>query len=188
MINLSIKSGKYYSGWKISKIVPAYKNKGNRFEAKYYRPVSNLSEISKLLEKAVHDQVYNYLNENNLIHENHHGFLKHHSTATALQQLVDFWLKAIDRTELSAALLLDLSAGFDVLNIELLLNKLILYNFGETTMSWFKSYLMERSQTVQIESSFSELLSVPWGVPQGSILGPVDSLFDPKPPGGGSRY
>ena len=66
----------------------------------------------------------------------------------------------MDRTELSAALFLDLSAGFDVLNIELLLKKLKLYNFEDTTMSWFKNYLKDRRQCVQIESSFLSLIHI----------------------------
>ena len=87
LINLSIKSGTFYSKWKKTKVLPGYKNKGTRYEAKYYRPISNLSEVSKLPEKAVYKQVYTYFLENNLIHPDHHGFLAHHSTATALQQI-----------------------------------------------------------------------------------------------------
>ena len=73
------------------------------------------------VEKAMYDQVYNYLLENDLINENHHGFLKHHSTSTALQQLIDIWLKAADQGKISAAVLLDLSAGFDLVNHDILL-------------------------------------------------------------------
>ena len=75
LTNLSIKSGQFYSAWKKTKVLPGFKNKGTRCEAKYYRPVSNISEVSKIPEKAVHEQVYNYLVENKLIHPNHHGFL-----------------------------------------------------------------------------------------------------------------
>ena len=105
-------------------MLPAWKNKGTRFELKYYRPLSNLSEVSKLAEMAVHDQLYHYLESHDLIHENHHGFLKNCSTATALQHLHDTWLQHLDKGKLSAAIFLDLSAGFDVIDLPLLLLKM----------------------------------------------------------------
>ena len=75
--------------------------------------------------------------------------------------------------KLSASLLLDLSAGFDVVNHKLLLLKLKEYGFDEVSLPWFYSYLTGRSQSVQVESSLFPLLVVLWGVPQGSILGPL---------------
>ena len=173
LINISIKSGQFYSKWKLSKVLPGFKNKGSKFDATFYRPISNLSEVSKMAEKAVHQQVYKYLSENGLIHPDHHGFLQNHSTATALQQIVDLWLKAADEGKLSASILLDLRAGFDVINHQLLIQKLQEYRFDENTISWFSQYLNGRKQCVQVESSFSSFLDVPWGVPQGSILGPL---------------
>ena len=122
---------------------------------------------------TIHDQVYDYLVNEKLLHPYHHGFLKHHSTATALQQLVDLWMRAADQGKLSASLLLDLSAGFDVVNHQLLLLKLSEYSFDEVSLAWFDIYLTGRFQCVQVESSLSPLLEVPWGVPQGSILGPL---------------
>ena len=58
LINISIRTGKFYSGWKCSKVLPGYKNKGSAFDAAFYRPIANLSEVSKLAEKAVHQQVH----------------------------------------------------------------------------------------------------------------------------------
>ena len=173
LINLSISKNKFVDKWKCSKILPGWKNKGTRFELKFYRPISNLSEISKLVERAVYNQMYDYLQSNDLIHSNHHGFLKCSSTSTALQHMFDIWLQHIDKGKLSSALFLDLSAGFDVVNHEILLKKMKEYKFTEDTVSWFTSYLLGRSQCVQIESSFSPVIPVPWGVPQGSILGPL---------------
>ena len=173
MINLSIRAHSFTEQWKKAKILPGFKNKGNRFDLKYYRPLSNLSEVSKLAEKVVYDQVYEYLDKNGLIHPNHHGFLRNCSTTTALQHMMDVWLKSIDRGKLVAALFLDLSAGFDVINHDLLINKLQFYKFSEGSIQWFESYLKGRTQSVQVESAFSPLLPVPWGVPQGSILGPL---------------
>ena len=173
LVNITLRTGKYYSAWKCCKVLPAFKNKGSKFDAKNYRPLANLSEVSKLPEKAVHTQLYGYLAEHGLIHQDHHGFLQHHSTATALQQIMDIWLKSADEGRLSAALMLDLRAGFDVINHGLLLKKLEAYGCDEMALSWFRDYLSDRSQCVQVESSFSSYIRVPWGVPQGSILGPL---------------
>ena len=173
MINLTIRNGSFTSQWKNAKILPAWKNKGNRFDLKYYRPLSNLPEVSKLAERAVHDQLHKFLCSNNLIHPNHHGFIRNCSTSTALQQMVDTWLQSLDEGKMVAALFLDLSAGFDVINHELLLKKLEHYRFSRNTINWFRSYLMNRYQAVQVESALSPLLPVPYGVPQGSILGPL---------------
>ena len=173
LININIKSGKFYTKWKYSKVLPGYKNKGSTFDCSSYRPISNLPEVSKIQERIVHNQLYDYLSANHLLHPSHHGFLQHHSTATALHQIVDSWLKAADNGKLSATLLLDLKAGFDVIQHSLLISKLREYGLSEVTISWFESYLKDRSQCVQIESALSDMKSVPWGVPQGSILGPL---------------
>ena len=173
LVNLNLRKGKFYSEWRKTKVLPGFKNKGSKFDAKFYRPISNLSEVSKITEMAVHDQLYRYLSENHLLHPDHHGFLKHHSTTTALQQLMDIWLRAAENGKLSAAILLDLSAVFDVIDHQLLLSKLALYGLDEVANNWFGSYLSDRSQCVQIESKLSSFLQVQWGVPQGSILGPL---------------
>ena len=171
--NLSIKTNKHATQWKSTKVLPGWKSKGTKYDAKFYRPISNLDEISKFPERAIHLQTYNYLKTNKLIHSNHHGFLNNCSTATAIQQIVDFWMKELDQGKLVGTLLLDLSAGFDIIEHELLLDKLKLYKFDENTVAWFRSYLKDRLQCVQVESAFSPFLKVKWGVPQGSILGPL---------------
>ena len=98
LINLSIKNGAFYSKWKKTKVLPGFKNKGTRYEAKFYRPISNISEVSKLIEKSVHEQVYKYFSENKLLHPNHHGFLNNHSTASALQLLWHYSCFGFPRT------------------------------------------------------------------------------------------
>ena len=107
-------------------------------------------------------------------HPNHHGFKANHSTATAIAQIYDFWIKAAENKELTAALLLDLSAAFDVVDHQILLDKLKLYNFSPKALSWFKSYLEHRTQLVVVESKLSDPKEVGnQGVPQGSLLGPI---------------
>ena len=173
LVNITINNHSYPESWKCSRVLPCFKNKGSQAELKNYRPISNLQEISKLAEKCVYDQMYTYLENNNLINASHHGFLKNCSTATALQEIYDKWLNHLEKGKLAGALFLDLSAGFDVINHSLLLKKLALYSFSEESILWFKSYILGRSQCVQVESKISDPLPLPWGVPQGSILGPL---------------
>ena len=95
-----------------------------------------------------------------------------HSTATALIQLVDMWLDAAENTELSAALLLDQSAAYDLVDHFIFLQKLKVYNFHAGTIEWFQSYLSQISQLVQVESKQSQSINLAdHGAPQGSILG-----------------
>ena len=173
LINITIRNGNFTPQWKLAKILPAFKNKGNQFDLKYYRPLSNLPEVSKMAERALHDHLFNYLSVNKLIHPNHHGFLRNCSTTTALQQMVDTWIQSLDDGKIVSALFLDLSAGFNVINHDLLLKKLERYKFTTNTLSWFRSYMTERYQAVQVESATSPFLPVSFGVPQGSILGPL---------------
>ena len=101
------------------------------------------------------------------------GNRKQHSTETALIQVTDELLKAIDEKSVSLLVLLDMSKAFDSLNHELLLDKLFRLGLKPSAISWFNSYLSDRYQRVRYEDSVSEFLELKHGVPQGSILGPV---------------
>ena len=136
-----------------------------------YRPVSHLVEIGKIIEYAVFDQVMAYFTENNMFHQNLHGSLRGHSTSTALIQVMDLLHKASEQAKLSAVLLLDQSAAYDLLDHSIFLEKLKAYNFDDNSVLWFKSYLSGRSQIVQVESKLSKKQSVgDHAAPQGSIL------------------
>ena len=89
-----------------------------------YRPVSNIPEVSKLVEYAILEQLLKHFQENKLLHPNHHGFLPSRSTLTALLQIYDAWLSAAENRELSAGLFLDLSSAFDIIDHNILLEKL----------------------------------------------------------------
>ena len=122
----------------------------------------------------MHEQVSEHFGTNKLWHPNHHWFKSNHSTITAPSQLYDLWIKAAEDRKLTAALLLDLSAAFDVINHSILLEKLRLYNFSPGALSWFKSYLEDRIQAVQVESRLSDFMPVgDQGITQGSLLGPL---------------
>ena len=173
LVNLTIEKSEYPDLWKVNKVSPQFK-KGDKTLGENWRPVTDIVFVSKLAEAAVFDQIAEHFSKNNLWHPNHHGFRPNHSTATALSQLYDFWIRGAENTELTAALLLDLSAAFDVVDHHILLEKLKLYNFSPRTIAWFESYLKNRKQIVVVESKLSDPKDVgEQGVPQGSLLGPI---------------
>ena len=172
ILNLSITQKKFPSTWKKSKIIPLHK-KDDPLDPKNYRPVAIVPIISKILERAIFNQISSYLETNKLLHPNHHAYRPEHNTTTALIQMHDEWSKAVDEGKLAGAVLLDMSAAFDVVNHELLLEKLALYGLDSNSIAWVRSYLTGRSQSVIVEGTLSRLLMVNNGVPQGSILGPL---------------
>ena len=172
IVNLSIEQGYFPSQWKIAKIIPLYK-KGDPLDVKNYRPVAILPVLSKILERAVFLQIIQYMEANQLIHPNHHGFRAGHSTVTSLIQMYDKWVDVLEYHQFTGVCFLDLSAAFDTVDHTLLLEKLKLYGFNEKAILWIGSYLEGRQQTVYIEGKQSKIRSVLSGVPQGSILGPL---------------
>ena len=173
ILNLSIQNLKFPSKWKIAKIVPLYKGKGDKLDPKNYRPVAILPILSKVLERAIFSQVLGYMDSNKYFNPSHHAYRSFHSTTTAMLQMYDTWLEAIEDGELAGVCMVYMSAAFDVVDIELLLKKLTLYGFDRNAIQWMWSYLSHRSQCVYIEGSLSSLLPLEAGVPQGSILGPI---------------
>ena len=87
--------------------------------------------------------------------------------------MYDVWLEALEGKEFAGVCFLDMSAAFDIVDHSLLIQKLELYGCDSTLTQWIQSYLSDRKQCVSIDGSLSKLLSVKYGVPQGSILGPL---------------
>ena len=172
IINLSIQTSTFPKKWKYSKVIPLYK-KDDPLNAKNYRPVALVPILSKVLERVMFLQMVEYLESNKLFHPNHHGYRLGHSTCTALIQLYDTWVEAWERGELSGVMLVDLSAAFDCVDHDLLLEKIRLLGFDDKSVDWCQSYLDSRYQCVSIEGAESEFLRINVGVPQGSILGPL---------------
>ena len=176
IVTLSIMQNKFPSGWKYSKVLPLHK-KLDHLERKNYRPVAILSPLSKVLEKIVYEQIYSYFSSNHLFHPNLHGYRKHRSTQTALLQMYDRWVRAASDGKLSGVVLLDLSAAFDLVDPDLLLQKLKAYGFDDDILLWVESYLSDRYQAVWIDHALSDFLECKVGVPQGSNLGPLFFLI-----------
>ena len=118
-------------------------------------------------------QIVNYMDVNNFYNPSHHAYRSFHSTTTAMIEMYTTWLEAVDKGEMAGVCMIDMSAAFDVVDTQLLLQKLKLYGFDRKSIQWVWSYLAFRSQRAYIEGSLSKHLSLEAGVPQGSILGPI---------------
>ena len=112
--------------------------------------------------------MYEYFTKNKIFHPNLHGYRQNRSTQTALLAMYDKWVRAATKGQVSGVILLDLSAAFDLVGPELLI-----YGVEEDFISWTKSYLTDRHQSVWIDHVLSEFLHCEVGVPQGSNLGPL---------------
>ena len=172
IVNLSISQHTFPLAWKTAKIIPLHK-KDELTAAQNYRPVALLSIFSKILERAVFLQIIDYMENNDLLHPSHHGFRRHHSTATALLEMYNVWLEAFDQDKLTAVVMVDLSAAFDVVDPGILVEKLRIYGFQDNAVDWIQSYLTNRNQRVYVDGALSDPQEVNIGVPQGSILGPL---------------
>ena len=172
IVNLSIKFSVFPSQCKIAKIKPLFK-KGKKTESKNYRPISLLPLISKIIEKAIHEQVQNYLQKNELLYVYQSGFRPNHSTDTCLSQLTNMILTGVEKKKHTGMILIDLQKAFDTLDHEILLQKMKCIGFSDKVTKWFHSYLTGRAFFVSIENVYSERGSINCGVPQGSILGPL---------------
>ena len=139
ILNLSISARMFPSSWKRSKIIPLHK-KDDPLNPKNYRPVTIVPILSKILERVVFNQLSSYLNSNHLLHPNHHAYRSGHNTTTALIQMYDGWLKAVEGGPLAGARLLDMSAAFDVVDHDLPLEKLSLYGLDTGSKGWIRSY------------------------------------------------
>ena len=172
IFNLSINKGVVPSLFKTAKVTPIHK-KGPTHDINNYRPISILPVLSKLLEKHIAYHLRNFLEHHKILHIKQSGFRSDHSCETALINIVDSWMSALNDNECAGTIFLDLTKAFDLVNHSLLIEKLQLYKFNQISLKWFISYLSNRSQRVCISDMFSEPKPVTAGVPQGSVLGPL---------------
>ena len=138
-----------------------------------FRPISILPVMSKIYEKLVLRQMATYLSNNAILEPNISAYRKGHSTTTAMLAMRDDIIAAINKGEITIAVMADFSKPFDTVAYETVLQKLHQFGFSKHALKWFASYLSERKQFVQIDDRKSSELEVTFGVSQWSILGPV---------------
>ena len=175
MVNASLSLGRLPASQKQSVITPLLK-KPNLDPGcmANYRPISNLSFLSKVIERIVFRQVNQHLTACGLLPRFQSAYRRFHSTETALLRVLSDVFASADKRQVTLLALLDLTAAFDCVDHQILFNRLKL-NMGlsDQVLNWFTSFLTDRTQRVSFAGLLSTVRSVIFGVPQGSVLGPL---------------
>ena len=174
IVNLSLVNGVFTDSWKVAIIRPLIKKLGLELISSNYRPVSNLSFLSKVLEKAALQQFMQYSDHHKLMPDYQSAYRANFSCETALVKLMDDLLWSMEHQRVTTLMAIDLSAAFDTVDHDVLLSVLNA-KFGVTgnALRWFESYLRPRSCKVSVRSAYSEVKDLQFSVPQGSCAGPV---------------
>ena len=172
LFNLSLAQGVFPSCWKVANVIPIFK-KESKNNASNYRPISLLSSLSKVLEKADHYHLYTYLNHHSLLTVKNSRFKQKDSTVNQLLSIVHKLYSGLDNKENACLVFLDISKALDRVWHEGLLFKLKQLGISGTLLKWLESYLALRKQRVILDGCCSDVSYVEAGVSQGSILGPL---------------
>ena len=182
LCNMSLNTGTFPDTMKIAEVVPLYKGK-NSYEECNYRPISFLSTMSKILEKVMYTRVYGFLNNTGQIYNSQYGFGAKHSCDHGVSEVISEILKNSEKNKYTVGLFLDLSKAFDTLDHQNVLKTMDLYGVCGVELSWFESYLKNRTLRVKCTTTSkgsetkSDLYSIEYGTPQGSCLGPLIFLI-----------
>ena len=172
IINKSFAEGVFPNLLKSAIVCPIFK-KNDKTRCANYRPISLLSNIGKILERAMYNRIEVFLDRFETIYHNQFGFRKKHSTNHALVGIVEQIRKNLDNKTFSCGVFVDLEKAFDTVNHAILLRKLEHIGIRNNANNWLLSYLSNRHQQVKLNGSESNSESITCGVPQGSILGPL---------------
>src|SRR6218665_1353768 len=175
MCNRSLQQGWLPISQRHPIVKPIIKKEGlDQDDVKNYRPISNLTYMSKLVERMVCNQLITFLEGNNMLPKHQSGFSAPHSTETAVLKVMSNILTAADQGRVSLLGLLDMSAAFDTVDHDILLRHLET-SFGLTgsVISWLSSFLRGRTQQVIFNNLESTIAKVTSGMPQGGVLGPL---------------
>ena len=175
IVNLSLSTGCFPPNFKQSIVTPLLKKPSlDKENSANYRPISNLSFLSKLVERIVKIRLDHHLASNSLYNPFQSAYTRYHSTETTLLAVHDSLIQAIAHQQVTCLCLLDLSAAFDIIDHDILIHRLSTW-FGITdvAISWFWSYLANRHFVVSAAEHKSSTFLLSCGVPQGSVLGPI---------------
>ena len=142
-INLSFETGIFPDILKLASIIPVFK-KGDLLQCNNYRPISLTSNISKIMEKHVHQRLYLFLESNKVLYDEQFGFRNKHSTTHALIEITEKIREALDKKQFACGIFIDLQKVFDTINYNILLNKLDYYGVRGISNMWFETFLKER--------------------------------------------
>ena len=173
--NKSFMAGKFPCQLKCGHVKPLLKKYNlDHEDLSNYRPVSNLAFLSKLLENLVAARLKKHLNDSGINNDFQSAYTEHRSTETALLRIHNDLCKAVDTSGAAALIMLDLLAAFDTLDHSILLDCFqYLFGLQDTVLSWLSSYLSDRRQHIIICDANSSEQHLPYGVTQGSVLGPL---------------
>ena len=171
IINRCLRTGAMPKILKIGKQTPVFKGGENIFSN--YRPITVVNSFAKIVVKIVGIRLTDYLVKFQLLNDRQFGFRKKHSTIHAMINLLDTCLEGLEKRLSVGGIFLDISKAFDCVDHEILLKKLHNYGIRGNVLNWFRSYLTERELFVSINGKFSHKYSLKYGVPQGSVLGPI---------------
>ena len=171
VINTCIKNFYFLSAWKLARICTILKGSQIKSE-KDLRPISILPVLSKVYERLIFRQLSVFFDKNNVLNNNISAYRKGQSTTTLLQAIRDDIVKAMKRS-VTMMILADFSKAFDTICFTNLITKMSKLGFPRDFLIWTLNYITHRKQFIQIDDTCSEVKNVNFGVPQGSIMGPV---------------
>ena len=172
ILNQSLSTGIFPDRLKIARVIPLYKGDDDSL-FNNYRPISLLPAISKVFEKSMFIQIYNYFQSNKLFYNSQFGFREGHSTEFAALELTEQLIHNLEINNLPLSIFVDLSKAFDTLDHNILIYKLQHYGISGKSSDLIYNYLHNRTQFVDLDGTVSDSLPLCTGVPQGSILGPL---------------
>ena len=172
LFNRCLFKGIFPECFKIAQVTPLHKG-GDKQDPNSYRPISLLPGFGKLLERVISSRLLGYLNKYNLLSSFQFGFRKGFNTEYAILDIYEKLLHNLDNRLSSCAIFLDLAKAFDSVSHNILLKKLDKYGIRGLPLDLLKSYLRDRSQFVKLDQYSSSSEIIEFGVPQGSILGPL---------------
>ena len=170
--NTSLLEGNVPEEWKKAKVIPVHK-KGSRKNIANYRPISILPAFSKILELLVKRQLTEQLEATGVLPPSQHGFRARRSTITAMATFEQDVKTALQQGKKAGALFLDLSAAFDMIDVDIIARRLKTYGASERVCSWMRSYLTGRKQAVYYQGESSPMIDNNIGAPQGSVISPL---------------